>query len=128
MNALIVFYDGECGLCAKARKRLAGMAQRVPLLFVPYQDAQVHAIFPALASLDPDQQVIAMSDTGDIYRGDSAWITILWALRDYRGWACRLARPAWRKHAKAAVHHISMNRCQISERLGLRPQKLRVDG
>ena len=101
MNALFVFYDGECGLCAKARKRLAGMAQRVPLLFVPHQDAQVHAIFPALASLDPDQQVIAMSDTGDIYRGDSAWITILWALRDYRSWACRLARPAWRKHAKA---------------------------
>ena len=56
-----------------------------------------------------------------IYRGDSAWITILWALRGYRRWAIRFARPAWRKHAKAAVHYLSMNRRRISTRLGLRP-------
>ena len=35
MKALFVFYDGECGLCAKARTHLAGLAQLVPLVFVP---------------------------------------------------------------------------------------------
>ena len=119
MRALFVFYDGECGLCAKARAHLAGLAQLVPLVFVPYQDVRLHTVFPALARLDPDRQVIAMSDTGDIYRGDSAWITILWALRDYRRWAIRLARPAWRKHAKTAVHYLARNRRKISTRLGL---------
>jgi predicted DCC family thiol-disulfide oxidoreductase YuxK len=121
MQSLFVFYDGECGLCAKARATLARMAQRVPLVFVAYQDPQVLAVFPALTRLDPDRQVIAMSDSGDIYQGDSAWITILWALRDYRGWAIRLARPGWRRHAKAAVHYLSMNRRRLSARLGLRP-------
>ena len=119
MKALFVFYDGECGLCGKARLSLARMAQRVPLIFVPYQDPRVQAVFPALARLDPDQQVIAMSDTGDLYQGDSAWITILWTLRDYRSWAYRLARPAWRKHAKAAVHYLALNRRRLSARLGL---------
>ncbi len=119
MKALFVFYDGECGLCAKARLHLADLVQYVPLVFVPYQDARLHTIFPALVRLDPDQQVIAMSDTGAIYRGDSAWITILWALRDYRGWALRLARPRWRKHAKAAVHYLALNRRKISTRFGL---------
>jgi len=121
MEALFVFYDGECGLCSRARTRLAGMAQRVPVIFVPYQDLRLQDVFPELELLDPDQQVIAMSDTGDIYRGDSAWITILWALRDYRRWAFRLARPAWRHQAKAAVHYLSLNRRRISDRLGLRP-------
>ena len=119
MKVLFVFYDGECGLCAKARAHLTKLNQAVPLVFVPYQDARLNAVFPALAWLDPDKQIIAMSDTGDIYRGDSAWITILWALRDYRRWAVRLARPAWRKHAKAAVHYLAMNRRKISTRLGL---------
>ena len=44
---------------------------------------------------------------------------ILWALRDYRRWAIRLARPAWRKHAKTAVHYLARNRRKISTRLGL---------
>ena len=77
------------------------------------QDPRLQTVFPALARLDPDRQVIAMSDTGDIYQGDSAWITILWALRDYRRWAIRLARPAWRKHAKTAVHYLARNRRKI---------------
>ena len=37
MEALFVFFDGECGLCSKARTHLAGMAQHVPLIFVPYR-------------------------------------------------------------------------------------------
>jgi predicted DCC family thiol-disulfide oxidoreductase YuxK len=121
MKTLFVFYDGECGLCGKARNRLAGMAQQVPLVFIPYQDPEVGRLFPALARLDPDGQIVAMSDTGEIYQGDGAWITILWALRDYRSWALRLARPAWRRHAKSAVHYVSMNRLRWSGRLGLRP-------
>ena len=120
MEALFVFYDGECGLCSKARTHLAGMAQHVPLIFVSYQDLRLQAVFPEVELLDPDQQVIAMSDTGDIYRGDSAWITILWALRDYRRWAFLLARSAWRHQAKAAVHYLSLTRRRLSAGLGLR--------
>ena len=61
-----------------------------------------------------------MSDTGDIHRGDSAWISNLWALCGYRRWAIRFARPARRKHAKAAVHYLALNRRRLSARLGLR--------
>jgi predicted DCC family thiol-disulfide oxidoreductase YuxK len=121
MKTLFVFYDGECGLCSKARTRLAGMAQRVPLVFIPYQDPEVHRLFPGLAGLDPDGQIVAMSDTGEIYQGEGAWITILWALRDYRSLAVRLARPGWRRYAKSAVHYLSMNRRRWSDRLHLQP-------
>lgn len=120
MKTLFVFYDGECGLCGQARKRLAGMVQRVPLVFVPYQDPEVQRLFPALAGLDPQRQIIVMSDTGEIYQGEGAWIAILWALRDYRAWALRLARPAWRRYAKSAVHYLSENRRRWSDRFNLR--------
>lgn len=114
MKTLFVFYDCECGLCSATRDHLSRMVQAVPLVFVAYQDPEVQAVFPSLMLLNPDQRIIAMSDTGDIYEGDSAWITILWALRDYRRWAIRLARPRWRRHAKRIVETIAKNRYRIS--------------
>ncbi len=119
METLFVFYDGECGLCSRTRNRLARMVQTIPLVFVAYQDPAVQAVFPALSLLNPEQNIIAVSDTGDIYEGDSAWITILWALRDYRRWAIRLARPRWRPHAKRVVETIAKNRGRISTWLRL---------
>jgi len=114
MKMLFVFYDSGCGLCSLTRTRLARLIQAVPLVFVAYQDPAVQAVFPGLTQLNPGQNIIAMSDTGDIYEGDSAWITILWALRDYRRWALRLAQPRWRPHARRIVETIAKNRQRIS--------------
>ncbi|MFD0394551.1 hypothetical protein ACFQ3Z_28480 [Streptomyces nogalater] len=44
-----------------------------------------------------------VGDSGQVYRGPRAWITVLWALREHRRLAHRLAGPAGAKAARGAV-------------------------
>lgn len=124
MKLLFVFYDGECGLCSSVRTRLAEMRQKIPLVFLPYQDPRVLELFPALPDLDPDRQIVVLSDTGKIYRGAESWILILWALRDFRGWVPALAHPMARPLAKKVVQWVAQNRLRFSGLLRLRPAAL----
>ena len=55
-----------------------------------------------------------ISDTGLIYTGDDAWITVLWALKDWRDWANRLEQPALRPLARRFWQVISQNRHALS--------------
>ncbi len=74
-----------------------------------------------------------ISDSGEVWKGDAAWIMVLWALRETREWSLRLASPALRPLARAACHLLSQNRYTISrwlagdsaEDLGRSSQKLR---
>ena len=36
--------------------------------------------------------LLDMASDGALYRGTNAWLTVLWALRGYRGWALQLSR------------------------------------
>ncbi|CAM5543088.1 hypothetical protein STENM223S_05180 [Streptomyces tendae] len=61
---------------------------------------------PALRGLDHGStldEVAAVGDAGQVYRGAAAWVVVLWALRGYRGLAHRLSTPKGALLARGAV-------------------------
>ena len=72
-------------------------------------------LFPSL----PPGELAVVSDAGETWLGDSAWIMVLWALRDYRRWAAKLASPLLLPMARQAFASISRNRSAFSRWLGL---------
>ncbi len=115
MKTLTILYDSKCGICRRIRVWLAQQDAYVPLVFVPLQDEFVEARFPGIGALKPDEQLIAISDTGEVWRGVNGWIMTLWALREYRNWSFRMANPLLKPFARSICHGISQNRRRISQ-------------
>jgi hypothetical protein len=45
-------------------------------------------------------KITVTASDGAVYRGTNAWITLLWALRNYRRWSLRFAQESWRPWAE----------------------------
>ncbi|MEU0334814.1 DCC1-like thiol-disulfide oxidoreductase family protein [Streptomyces sp. NPDC006193] len=103
VRALTVLYDAECGLCTHLRRWLARQPQLVPLEPVPAGSAAARARFPRLDHAGTLEEITVVGDSGQVYRGPHAWIVVLWALREHRPLAHRLATPAGLKLARGAV-------------------------
>jgi hypothetical protein len=74
--------------------------------------------FPGLAA----GELAVVSDRGDVWLGNHAFIMCLWALRDYRAWAQRLVSPLLRPMARQAFEAVSHNRKNISWLLRLQSE------
>ena len=114
MQKLTILYDAECALCQQCRIFLGREPAYLPLEFVPLQSPDLATRFPGIDSLHPDREIIVIADTGEIWQGGPAWITCLYALRNYREWSYRLATPALLPIAKRLVAAISRNRHFLS--------------
>jgi hypothetical protein len=100
----------------------------VPLVFLPLQSAEAGCRFPGLGQLHPEKEMVVISDTGEVWQGGSAWVMCLWALREYREWAQRLAHPALLPFARRACEFVSENRSKLSRWLvhpSATPEELR---
>src|SRR5258708_3144233 len=114
MKRLYVLYDAKCELCRRVRCWLGGQAAFVPLAFVPLQSADIEERFPGIGALEPERQILVIADTGEVWRGADAWIVCLWALREFREWAQRLASPLLRPFALRVCDLVSRNRHTFS--------------
>ena len=114
MKAISVFFDGRCGLCRSVRGWLEREPQFVALHFVSYDARLAREIFPRIADWQPDREILALTDEGDLYQGAGAWILCLWATVRFRPWALRLARPALRPSAEKLCRVIARNRRGLS--------------
>ncbi len=88
-------------------------AQLVPLEFLAAGSDEVRRRYPGL---DPDQTLRELTVVGDnraVYRGGRAWVMCLWALRDYRIWAGRLAAPHMLPVAERAFRELSRRRLRL---------------
>ncbi len=124
MKWLAVIYDDRCGLCSRLRGWLGRQPVFVPLRLVPLHTPGLATRFPGIEAFDPAEKLVVVSDEGVVWRGDGAWIMVLWALRDGRELALRLASPALRPLARRVVSTVSGNRLRLSSWLGLRPEAL----
>jgi predicted DCC family thiol-disulfide oxidoreductase YuxK len=122
MTALTIFYDQKCGVCCQVKAWMLGQPTYLPLRFIAFDDPEALRILPELPSLDPAGQIVVSADTGEVYRGDEAWITCLWTLRNWRGWAKRLSRPEWKPLTHRLCGLISSNRLKLSQLLRLTPE------
>ena len=107
MNRLTMFYDPRCGLCCAVRDWVSRQRQLVPV--------------ECRASTGGDE-VVVEADSGEIWRGDAAWLIVLWALADYRHWSYRLAAPALLPTSRRLFATLSAYRGPLSCRLGLTPE------
>jgi hypothetical protein len=99
---------------------MLGQAAYVRLEFLPFDSPGALARCPALPHLGADREIVVMGDDGSLWQGASAWVTCLWALRDYREWSLRLASPGLLGMAKRVVCWISSHRITLSHLLRLR--------
>lgn len=110
VHELTVLYDAGCRLCRAARRWLSRREQLVPLRFVPAGSPGARQRFPGLDHPTTRRVVTVVADTGQVWTGDSAWLTCLWALTAYRGLAHRLASPRLRPLAGRIVSTASQIR------------------
>ena len=103
VRGLTVLYDSQCRLCRAVRDWLERQRQLVPLAFVAAGSPAARERFPGLDHAATLAEITVVGDGGQIFAGDGAWIACLWALAKHRGLAYRLATPAGRPLARAAV-------------------------
>lgn len=125
MNTLTIFYDPACGLCTNFRRWLLNQEAYLPLEFLPYQSEAARARCPQIEDLNPGSEIVVMADGGRWWQGSAAWLTCLWALRDYREWSFRLAHPTLLPLVEQVCHLLSQNRYKLSQLLRLSPEQLR---
>src|SRR5437762_8559433 len=106
MKSLSIMYDRHCGLCSEVRDWLKVQPSYVPLRLLASDSDEARVCFPDL----PAGELAVVSDSGEVWLGDHAFIMCLWALRDFRGWALRLASPLLRPMARQAFQLVSHNR------------------
>ncbi|GHH07513.1 DUF393 domain-containing protein [Streptomyces rubradiris] len=103
VRGLTVLYDDRTAVGLHLRDWLARRPRLVPLEPLPAGSAAARARFPGLGPGDPLDEITLVGDSGQVYRGPSAWIVLLWALREHRPLAHRLAGPAGAAAARDAV-------------------------
>jgi predicted DCC family thiol-disulfide oxidoreductase YuxK len=117
MKRLYVLFDQECALCQGCRQWLMRQRAYIELYFIPLQSPEIARRFPGLKEwdqLDLREKLVVVSDDGAVYQGQYAWIMCLYALRDYREWAQRLAHPTLVPFARRVCEVVSRNRLAIS--------------
>ncbi|MBI1370638.1 MAG: DUF393 domain-containing protein [Planctomycetes bacterium] len=118
MKAIYVLYDEDCGFCRRCAWWLARQKQQVRLILWPRGCAAAQRTFGGLlATAEPDEMLV-ITDDGAVYRGTKGYVMCLWALRGYRRWAKRLARPALRPMVRGAFEWVARHRGLLSTLLG----------
>lgn len=119
MQKLFILYDERCGLCRWARRWLERQPAFLELEFLPAEREETRRRYPMLASQGRPEELVVVSDEGGVYRGGSAWVMVLYALRDYREWSLRLGSPALLPLARQLFQLLSTHRGALSHWLRL---------
>jgi predicted DCC family thiol-disulfide oxidoreductase YuxK len=111
---LTVLYDARCEFCRSVRAWLEGQPTYVRLHVLPAGSSVARARFPALDHAATLGEITVVRSDGAVYRGDNAYLVVLWALRRYRAWSLRLAEPGMRPHTRRALHWLTTNRSRLA--------------
>ena len=115
MQQLYLLYDARCELCCRLQQWLQDQEKWLELRLLPAGGEQARKMFPGLEQIASEQDLVAISDEGEVYLNDRAWIMSLYALVEYRQWAWRLAHPLLLPLARQAFEALSRNRYAISQ-------------
>lgn len=114
VKTIDVFYDGRCGMCCTFHEWVDRQKRAFPLRFIPYQAVEATHIFPELADLKPEREMVVRTYDGGIYRGARAWVWCLYSCADYRWLARRLAAPKMLPLATWICRKLAANRHGLS--------------
>jgi predicted DCC family thiol-disulfide oxidoreductase YuxK len=111
-EVLTVLYDPECALCRRARAWMLGQAAYVRLEFLPATSPEARTRYGELPWLG--DELVVVSNRGQVWVGPAAFITCLWALVAFRPWSLRLAGP-FAGFAERFFLAVSKNRDRLSD-------------
>lgn len=127
MKNLYVLYDERCAICKRLRDWLLVQRSWIGLSMIAAGSPRAKALFPGLEKIASASDLVAISDAGEVYLNNHAWIMCLYALEDYRDWALRLASPLLLPLARQAWETLSKNRQAISRWIGSSEQQLATE-
>ena len=127
MRNLYVLYDERCAICKRLRDWLLVQRSWIGLSMIAAGSPRARALFPGLEKIANASDLVAISDAGEVYLNNHAWIMCLYALEDYRDWALRLASPLLLPLARQAWETLSRNRQAISRWIGSSEQQLATE-
>jgi predicted DCC family thiol-disulfide oxidoreductase YuxK len=114
MERLYVLYDPRCELCLRLKDWLLLQRSWLGLCMIPAGSEEAKRMFPELEQIASANDLAVITDEGQVYLNNNAWIMALYALHDYRDWAYRLAHPLLLPLARQAFATISRNRYALS--------------
>jgi len=82
--------------------------------FLSQSCAAARAEYGSLFPDGPEKQLIVISDDGQVWRDERAWLVCLWALRDYRRLSHRLASPLLRPLTSRSYKWVARHRQSLS--------------
>jgi predicted DCC family thiol-disulfide oxidoreductase YuxK len=112
---MTVLYDQACALCLRCRAWLEVEEQIVPLSFMASQSREAHERYGAVPWLG--EELVVVSDEGDVWAGPAAFLVCLWALARWREWSWRLSGPELAPLAERFFHALSSRRGKIAAML-----------
>jgi predicted DCC family thiol-disulfide oxidoreductase YuxK len=113
---LTVLYDATCSLCVRCADFLSRSVSFVPVDLLPSQSAEARERFGAVPWLG--EELVVVSDDGEVWIGAAAFLVCLWALRDYREWSFRLSGPDLIPLAERFFVALSANRGRLASFFG----------
>jgi predicted DCC family thiol-disulfide oxidoreductase YuxK len=84
MTGLTVLYDATCPVCRRARRFVERQPTYVPVSFLAAGGFAARRRFPTLDPASTRRTITVVADDGAVYRGDAAWIAVLWAVASTR--------------------------------------------
>ena len=114
ITRLIVLYDERCALCVRCRDWMLSQDALVPLEFLGCRSAEARERYSRFIPWLGDELVV-VSDRGEVWVGPAAFIVCLWALDDYREWSHRLAGESFAKVAVKFFATLSKKRRWIAQ-------------
>ena len=114
MTKLYVLYDPKCELCCRLKNWILVQRSWIGLALVEQGSEKAKRLFPELEDITSKEDLAVISDDGDVYLNDRAWIMVLYAMVEYRDWAARLTHPLLMPLARQAFAALSKNRHTLS--------------
>jgi predicted DCC family thiol-disulfide oxidoreductase YuxK len=92
-RTLEILFDPGCALCRRCVHWMQHQASYVPLRFTACTGQEARQRYGDIPWLG--DELVVVSDAGEVWVGPAGFLTCLWALEDYREWSFRLAGPAF---------------------------------
>jgi predicted DCC family thiol-disulfide oxidoreductase YuxK len=113
---LTVLYDANCPICIRCRDWMVGEPAFVELDFLPCRSREAEERFGQVPWLG--EELVVVSEAGEVWAGPAAFLICLWALREWREWSYRLSGPTLAPLAERFFHAVSTRRKRLATWLG----------
>jgi predicted DCC family thiol-disulfide oxidoreductase YuxK len=92
VRGLTVLWDETCELCLRCRTWLGDQPALVPMRFVPCGSDEARTRYGSIPWLG--EELVVVSDDGEVWAGPAAFLVCLWALAEWREWSYTLSASA----------------------------------